>query len=570
MTTSAEDGRISVDAASTSDTRAPGSRGHDTIAVAITAAAAVALRLILLPRGAVINGDGVYYATLAHHLADGQVSDGISGYWSPLYPALVALASLVVSNLETAGRLVSVFAGGAVVVPTFVLARQLFDRRTALLAAGVVAVHPALLESSTWVMTEAVYTLLLMSAIAMGWTALRSGHWAWFAATGAVFGLAYLTRPEAIGFAPLFALFGVALGTRIGADAGLRTRAARAVLALAACAAVALPYVIVVHAKTGSWTISSKVDSNTQFGESGSILSLVDGGRTTRMDELFGSAFDVPAASPVVSDSAVAPPPQSPRPTRSHETGLRRLVTTGRDNLVHQVREYLPVVLPYALLACAALGLIAALATQGWPRHVYLLAFGVASVVGYSATVTELRYIYPLVPIAAAYLAFGAWTIAEGAAWLATRWRAGTVRSPLVVAGAAVTTLTLLGVALAPRYEGHFGRPTLEESPLEEKEAGRWLQQHTDDRDLLVMADNATVAFYAGGAHVFIPDEPFATVLDYARRRQVDYWVLSKRRMPRTSYARPSAATMSGAGLQLVYDEAPATDYGVQIFLVPR
>jgi hypothetical protein len=84
------------------------------------------------------------------------------------------------------------------------------------------------------------------------------------------------------------------------------------------------------------------------------------------------------------------------------------------------------------------------------------------------------------------------------------------------------------------------------------------------------MADNATVAFYAGGTHVFIPDEPFAAVLDYAHRRRVDYWVVSQRGSARTLNARPSAADLSRAGLQLVYDEAPAPGYAVQIYQVPH
>ena len=552
----------------TEDTESTESRRRDVAVVAAITAVALVLRIVVLRRVSVINSDGVYYATLARHLADGQFVDGISGYWPPLYPALVAVASWAVSNLESAGRLVSVLFGAAAVVPAYLLARRLFDRRTALLAAGIVAVHPALIVSSTWVMTEAVYTFLLLSGMVIGWTALSRGGWTWFAATGVAFGLTYLTRPEAIGFALLFALLTVVLGTRLGLDAELRGRVARAAVTLAACAAVALPYVLVVHSKTDVWTISQKVDNNTEFGTAERGLALVDGARTTPMDKLFGSAFDVPAAAPVAPNSA-APPPSS-QPARSHESRLRRLVRTTVENLGHQTRAYLPVVLPYPLLLCALVGLLSALAAGGWARHVYVLSFGLASVVGYSATVTELRYIFPLVPIAAGYLAFGVWTIAEGAAGLATRWRGNAARRDLVVTGAALATLALLAIALVPRYQAGFDRPSLQDSRLEEKAAGKWLHDHAADRGPLVMADNATVAFYAGGSNVFIPDEPFAAVLDYAHRRRVDYWVVSERSPDRTLYARPSAADLSRAGLQLVYDEAPAPGYAVQIYRVPH
>ncbi len=77
-------------------------------------AAALCLLLTWLSRNT-LNPDGVSYLDLATRLAQGDWSSFVQGYWSPLYPALVALVSAIVGRepvtlIATAHAISGVFA----------------------------------------------------------------------------------------------------------------------------------------------------------------------------------------------------------------------------------------------------------------------------------------------------------------------------------------------------------------------------------------------------------------------------------------------------------------------------
>src|SRR5689334_6646877 len=82
----------------------------DARVILISISLAFLIRLFFARYRYVINTDGVYYATLGKHLISGDIKGGLSTYWSPLYPLLVGLSSLVFTNLELAGRIVSIVA----------------------------------------------------------------------------------------------------------------------------------------------------------------------------------------------------------------------------------------------------------------------------------------------------------------------------------------------------------------------------------------------------------------------------------------------------------------------------
>src|SRR5262249_30184626 len=131
----------------------PGSRESGLVLICVTLA--FALRLFLVKYQYVINTDGVYYAWLGRHLISGDLKGGLSTYWSPLYPLLVGISSLWFSDLEFAGRFVSVAAGAVLVVPVYLLAREFYGRGAANVAALLTVIHPSLIQVSTLVMTEA-------------------------------------------------------------------------------------------------------------------------------------------------------------------------------------------------------------------------------------------------------------------------------------------------------------------------------------------------------------------------------------------------------------------------------
>src|ERR1700730_13243469 len=82
---------------------------------------AFCIRLLMVKYSWGLDGDGVWYATLGKNLVSGNFKAGLSAYWPPLYPFLIGISSLVIHDLEFAGRFVSVLAGSLLVIPVYYL-----------------------------------------------------------------------------------------------------------------------------------------------------------------------------------------------------------------------------------------------------------------------------------------------------------------------------------------------------------------------------------------------------------------------------------------------------------------
>ena len=100
---------------------------QERIIMLLLFAVAMIVRLWFLPTYRVISADGIGYISVAKELMRGSAS-----FWSanhpPVYPALIAFAGLFVPDMELAGRLVSIFMGSLLVVPLYLLGRDLFSR----------------------------------------------------------------------------------------------------------------------------------------------------------------------------------------------------------------------------------------------------------------------------------------------------------------------------------------------------------------------------------------------------------------------------------------------------------
>ena len=521
------------------------------------------LRLALTGTQAVINSDGIYYASLGKKLISGDITAGISAYWSPLYPFLLGLVSLFTSDLEFAGRLVSVLAGASLVIPGYALIRGFYGSRAAVLGTILLVIHPLLLASSVWVMTEAIYVLIFTSVVLCGWRAISTGDARYYLATGLLLGLAYLTKPESIAFVGLFLVLALVVKFLLP---GITLRAVfiGGVLLASGFSIFFLPYFIQLHEKTGNWTISQKISSNVpSVGAEKGLLKLTDDGSTTMRDRLFNDVYEAEQLASASSAGAQAPViPATPKTWSSRvlELGSRTI-----GNLRRQVRDHIPVILPIPFLVIIILGFVRAPRdASSIARELYLLAVVACTILGYAATVIELRYSFALIPI------FFAWTsrgILELAALLERFWPGSETNDKGLRAAVAqgVILLTLIAF-LVPLFLNQFERGDLSKLPLEEKEAGLWIrEQDTEGRALTVMSSSPTVAFYGRANHVYVPDEEFSTVLEYAKRKNVEYLVFGQRRFRNTPQAFPKDE-IGAPGLSLVYKDDRDPDFRVLIW----
>ena len=116
----------------------------------------------------------------------------------PGYPVLLAGVLGVSGGSLTAGRVASAVLGTVAVALLGLIARQLWDTRTALASLALGALTPPLLAVATTLVSENLSLALLLGAVASVLAHRRSHHQLrWAASAGVLIGLATLTRSNA-------------------------------------------------------------------------------------------------------------------------------------------------------------------------------------------------------------------------------------------------------------------------------------------------------------------------------------------------------------------------------------
>ena len=182
----------------------------------------------------------------------------IDHYYPPLYPALISLVHLLIPSWPGAAKAVSVAFSVLLLIPVYALARTMFSREVAVLAAASTVAYPMLVQTGSNAYAEPVYLFCLALSMFWGWRMIaeRSGGMALLSGIG--LGLAYLARPQAVaGLVSLaFALLWFWLMRR-QLRSGQFVRFL--VLILAGFYLFALPYELYNHRKDGVWGLRSRI-----------------------------------------------------------------------------------------------------------------------------------------------------------------------------------------------------------------------------------------------------------------------------------------------------------------------
>jgi 4-amino-4-deoxy-L-arabinose transferase-like glycosyltransferase len=526
------------DAARAADSTRPhtASRGEWRAVLAWTLAAFAVRLAVLLCFEHVISPDGVEYVAHARRLAAGDLANGMSTYWPPLYPALVGLASLVFRDAEFAGRFVSVVAGALLIIPAHRLARRWYGRRVALICVALVALHPLLVYYSTALLTEATYTLLFTCGALAGWSALNGTRTRTYALAGALFGACYLLKPEACGFVLLLlvSVFVRRLSMKRslqGMKARFPSSSVAAVLALVAgFVAAASPQLLYLRWTTGAWLLSGKTAGH-----------LLQGARLAGGD---------PSPAPVngMTDAAIA---------------LVRLAKALRFEY-----EIFNLIFPTVFVLLVALGLFRRRWTRArTTRELYLLAFVTATLAGYAVTLPNIRFLAPLIPLLLCWVSKG---ISEFAAWThgtLARLRVNGTFAARVKRFVAPLVIAALVASLAPLFV-YLMRGDKWGDYHAQKRAGVWIREReaargTDEaaRAPVVMSTVPVAAFYAGGRNVAVTGEDnYDSLVSRARREGAAYVVVNERDFKRMDSLRTlldARAEHSALRLAQEFDEAP-------------
>jgi 4-amino-4-deoxy-L-arabinose transferase-like glycosyltransferase len=216
---------------------------------------AFGLRLyaVLMAKGIAI--DSAVYGFMARDFLKGNFIKGLSPTLHPLYPALISLITPDAAHVEIAGRFISLFWGTFTLIPLYYLVKGAIGQKEAIFTALFYTFHPYLVTYSGMLLTEATYWGLLVLSVYFFWTGLKEEKVWRIALSGSFLGLAYLTRPEGIGYILVY------LGW-IVADGVLKKKWFKKLVLMGVLIPSAfvfvVPYVIYIHQETGQWLISKK------------------------------------------------------------------------------------------------------------------------------------------------------------------------------------------------------------------------------------------------------------------------------------------------------------------------
>lgn len=528
-------------------------------------AAALGIRILAvwLFAGA-IGGEGAEYARIAENLMSGEGYSGIATpgtqlFFPPFYPLAISALSLVTTDAEIAGRALSTVFGALVVVPVYFIATQMYGRRSALIAAAASACHPYLIELSTTVHVEATFLTLDLAAICLALWALQNSSFAVFAASGAMYGLAYLTRPEgAAHMVAAAAIISFYLWSKGLVAPGAIAR--RVAIMLAAFAVFAAPYIAWLSVETGQLRIEGKSPLNIESAR------LVQEG-VQPMYARFGvdsslrerGVWNQPNLTIIQSHSITI---------GELATYLARKTKSILQSASHVIGSEDKFGSPI-LFAFAVLGLF----SRPWGPLLAAQQIQVLSVVAltlfatYFVYYTDLRFYVLMLPILCIWASAGlqrvaAWAVETGAA-LGLRRRSSRALG-VSAATAGVVAILMLSIVSVRKDMADIRA----ERPI--KAAGEWLR--SAGTKAIRIADSSTnISFHSGGRHFWLPYCSSDTALQYFKRNDIDYVVVRSSDAPRLPYIADWTKTgIPDARAQPVYAINAGAEDSITIYKLGR
>jgi 4-amino-4-deoxy-L-arabinose transferase-like glycosyltransferase len=164
----------------------------------IAAALVIRVAFVLFTPGYQLIHDALDYQRHAVSIANGHgfalAYGRPTAFRPPAYPVFLAAVYVITGPDIQWGRIANALVGTGIVALIGVIAFQLWGRREALAALALGAVYVPLILVGQSIMSEPLFVLCLLGAIAC---VLHSRRWPWVVATGVLMGLAVLGRANA-------------------------------------------------------------------------------------------------------------------------------------------------------------------------------------------------------------------------------------------------------------------------------------------------------------------------------------------------------------------------------------
>ena len=447
---------------------------------------AFALRLILVFQPEVIHSDGMVYILHAKEVLAGNWTGGASG---PVYPALIAFAYTFTKNYELAGIWVSVIFGVFLLIPVFYLGKEIFNEKVGVVSGLVAAVHPFLYISSGSVLTESTYHFFIVTSVLFGWFAFDKGRFYCVLLFSLFASMAFLTRPEAIGFLLIFS-FWVLLFNPPKERRHWMRRIAMILVAILAFLALSFPYLLQIRKETGKWSISKKVNvSIGAFSEMKNMASL---------DESPFRREGLPLLSLIRDPLAL----------------LARVGTGLLKSFYTFQQAFNPILSFFAVIGW--IGIIRNRSSYSLKANSYILTyhfffFGFV----FSIFFITRRYTSHMISISIPWAVFGFYMFLE---WVHQRPKFVKTQKKLLTILLTILLIVLFIQGMMIHVRDHR---------VVQKEAGLWMKENLP-RGGNIMSRSPQEPFYAELGWAKIPEGGYEEVLGAARSKGIQYLVLDE------------------------------------------
>lgn len=468
---------------------------------------ALSIRLFFLQFRQVIETDGYFYATCGKNLIEGKGFTNMDGTphltFSPLPSLLIGIFWLIFKDLELAGRMVSILSGSFLILPVYLFAKNLWNKKIAILTSFLVIFYPGLVNISTQVGSDSLYTFVLVSMIYIFWLALnkKENSWLYFISVGFMLGLCYLAR--AIGF-----VYFLVISLWTGIFFLFKRKNARQlvfniIICFIAFLIVSSPYLVFIYKQTNHLSL---------VPEAGRWLSIL---QTAESEEELEIA-------------------------KTSISGVQKIEIKDKYSLLGYFKQYpklfavkfikgiflfykrkLPDEIPSLIIIFIGLGLLGIpFNKEKFKKDIFLLslAFPLSIQAFWGTWGADSRYIIPLTPFVLVLTSLGLYFFKDN--FLNSLEINSSLRRIIFI-----LTVTIIIISFFPSILKIAIQKS--EEPIEHKEAGLWLKQF-DNSKPLIMSRKPWVAFYSEGIWICLPYGTYEEIINYAKKNKVKYLVIDE------------------------------------------
>ena len=170
-----------------------------------------ALFRIFFPASIILTTDSTLYISLAERITEGYLTmdhaNAITEIIQPGYSFFIMAVSFVLQNGEMAGIFISFMSGIGLILLSYWCGKKFFSDDVGLIAAAIVSCYPLMIYYSTTILTEALFTLVFIAAIFLGWRAVKTRKWGYFLLLGIIVGISYYIRIVGLAAIPVLTLW---------------------------------------------------------------------------------------------------------------------------------------------------------------------------------------------------------------------------------------------------------------------------------------------------------------------------------------------------------------------------